>query len=93
MAELAFSITKEDFKNSSGKFHDVHTCPLAIALKRVLGRDDIFVGTFAVYRLLDPNNLTVGSENRIGHIYPWFEQGNFENLKNNGTEFKATFVY
>lgn len=45
---MQIQITPEDFKNAS-YYADSHNCPLACALKRVLGHDKLIVGGTMVF--------------------------------------------
>ena len=79
---MEIEITYEDYLNSGRKFMDPYTCPLATVMKRVLGRDDIGVGTTAI-----------GSETGIlGSVYPKFGMTAFEQLRDKKITFKTTFT-
>jgi hypothetical protein len=89
---MEMEITYNDYLNSSKNFMDSEMCPLAIAVKRALGRDDISVGTMIVWGAHIPTSGKIALPEAIYELTDRFGWDEYIDLVKNKTTFKTTLI-
>lgn len=72
------TVLREDYENSSKDYQDKKNCPLATALKRISGIDDVYVLTSILW--------INGEEYRLDRA---FEACHYNDLRHKGIEFQT----
>lgn len=88
---MKHKVTVEDYNSSSKGYFDARNCSLAVAMKRILGREDVFVGKSGVYSGPISEKM-LNRDNQIGSIIPGFSEENYKDLRDKGIEHEFEYI-